>query len=495
MTINTSPFGIQWGSTGGRASGEVHYPPARSSDNKQKTALGLPFRGMPDRKRNIVWSAAALVAAAACACGQQGPFSDAELAILRTYVLVPLPADESNVYADRADAARLGKKLYFDARFSGPLGPHNLGVAAGGLGAPGETGKVACASCHDPGQAGADRRSLPGPTSLGAGYTTRNAPTVFNAAYSPLWQFWDGHADSLWSQALSPPEGPAECNSSRLAVVHVLADHYRADWDGVFGAGAMPDLSDVTRFPRQGKPGDPAYDAMAVADRRTIDELYVRFGKAIAAYERRLVSTAFEPSAFDRFMAGDEQAMNPAAIRGARLFVGAAGCNECHRGATFSDFRFHNIGIPQTGPYVPAVDLGRRAGIDALVGSAFNRDSAFSDKPQAQHIAALTPLDPTTPFHPTDGQFKTPSLRNVARTAPYMHDGAYATLWDVVDHYNFGGSTGQYAGDKDPAIAPLRLTDAELGDVVEFLRALDDGPPLATADFPEGLIAPPPLPP
>jgi len=450
---------------------------------------------MQDRTRKIVWSGIALAAIAMGACSGDGQFSDAELATLRTYTLSALPLDESNAYADRADVARLGKQLYFEARFSGALSAYHLAGIPGSLGTPGETGKIACASCHDPGHAGADRRSLPGSTSLGAAYTTRNAPTVFNAAYSPLWQFWDGHADSLWSQALSPPEGDAECNSSRLAVAHVLADHFRAQYDAVFGDGAMPDLSDLSRFPAAGKPGEPAFDDMPIEDKQTINEIYVNFGKAIAAYERRLVSTAFEPSPFDKLMAGDDQAMSPAAIRGARLFVGRAGCNECHRGATFSDFRFHNVGAPQKGTYVPAVDLGRYAGIDTLVKSPFNRDSVFSDKPQAQHIAALTPLDPTAPYHPTDGQFKTPTLRNVARTAPYMHDGAYATLWDVVDHYNFGGSSGQYAGTKDPAIAPLMLTDAELGDVVEFLRALDDGPPLPTDDFPEGLIAPPPLPP
>ena len=85
-----------------------------------------------------------------------------------------------------------------------------------------------------PADAGADHRSLPR-DQPGRGYTDRNAPTVFNAAYSPLWQFWDGHADSLWSQALSPPEGAAECNGSRLGVAHVLADHYRAEYEAVFG--------------------------------------------------------------------------------------------------------------------------------------------------------------------------------------------------------------------------------------------------------------------
>ena len=118
-----------------------------------------------------------------------------------------LPADPSNSYAELVGAAQLGKKLYFEARFSGPLGPYNVPGTNGSLGAAGETGKVGCASCHNPATGGADHRSLPNATSLGAGYTSRNSPSVINAAYSPLWQFWDGRADSLWSQALAPPEG------------------------------------------------------------------------------------------------------------------------------------------------------------------------------------------------------------------------------------------------------------------------------------------------
>ena len=98
---------------------------------------------------------------------------------------------------------------------------------------------------------------------------------------------------------------------------------------------------------------------MLEMDQHTVNRIYANFGKAIAAYERRLVSSAFNPSKFDLFMAGDETAMSPAAIRGARLFVGRAGCAECHRGAMFTDYSFHNIGVPQTGQYPPATDDGR----------------------------------------------------------------------------------------------------------------------------------------
>ena len=122
----------------------------------------------------------------------------------------------------------------------------------------------------------------------------------------------------------------------------------------------------------------------------------------------------------------------------------------------------------------------------------FTRGGGFSDDTtETAYLSELTGPPPDRLL----GQFKTPTLRNVAKTAPYMHDGVYQTLWDVVNHYNFGGVTGQYQGTRDPAVAPLMLTDAELGDLVEFLRALDDGPPLPSNDFPEGLLAPPPLPP
>ena len=184
-------------------------------------------------------------------------------------------------------------------------------------------------------------------------YTTRNAPTVFNAAYSPLWQFWDGRADSLWSQALSPPEGAAECNGSRLAVAHVLLR-------------SLPRR--VRRRVRRRRDARPVGHHPVSARRQArragvrphdlrgqdaVNEIYAHFGKAIAAYERRLVSSAFEPSPFDGFMAGDD----PGDVAGGdprrRLFVGRAGCNECHRGAMFTDFAFHNVGAPQTGKYVP----------------------------------------------------------------------------------------------------------------------------------------------
>ena len=425
-----------------------------------------------------------LAAAALGGCQPQGPLSPSDMAVLRTFALVPLPADGTNAVADSVIAARLGKQLFFNPRAAGPLGLHDVAGVNGSLGNAGQTGKVACASCHNLAVAGIDRRSMPAATSLGAGYTLRNAPTVINAAYSPLWQFWDGRTDSLWSQALSPPEGDNEEATSRLGVAHFLADHYGAPYSGVFGP--MPDISSL---PAAGKPGDPDWDSMTEADKETVNRIFSNFGKAIEAYERRLVSPAFQPSAFDRFLAGDQAALSPAAVAGAQIFIGRGGCQECHRGPLFSDFQFHNIGAPQEGQYSPPIDTGRTAGIPVVMASVFDRSGAFSDDKGATDTAGLVPTDSDV------GSFKTPSLRNVSKTAPYMHDGAYGDLWEVVNHYNFGGDTELYSGERDPAINPLLLGDAELDDLIEFLASLEDGDPLPTGDFPEGLTTPPPLPP
>ena len=425
------------------------------------------------------------------ACTDETTFTAEEMDALKAYQL-PLnpPTNPSNRVADDPRAAVIGKKFFFDPRFSGTLGPANDGATNGSLGMAGATGKVSCYSCHQLEAGGADHRSRPLATSLGVNYGLRNSPTIVNVAFSDIthggWQLWDGRKDSLWAQALGPMEGPNEAAGSRLQFAHIIYDHYRTEYEAVFGA--LPDLSDTTRFPPTGKPGQPTFDTMQAADKVAINRVHSNIGKSIEAFERRLVSTSFEPSPFDQMLAGDETAMTPGAIRGARLFVGKAACDECHRGPTFSDGKFHNIGCPQTGQNVPSIDVGRTKGITTVKADIFNRSGAFSDVADESHLVNLVEQE-------TDvGAFKTPSLRNVEKTAPYMHDGVYTTMWDVVAHYNFGGGTGTYSGSKEAAVSPLLLSEREMDDLVEFLRSLSDGPPRGTELFPEGLVAPPVLP-
>src|SRR5205814_5979480 len=251
--------------------------------------------------------------------------------------LPALPTSPSNTFADNPAAAELGQQFFYDKRFSGPVIE-----ASDDLGPVGTMATMSCATCHDPARGGADIRPL-GATSRGAAWTGRNAPTVINAVHSP-WIFWDGRRDSLWSQALGPIEGGAEMNSGRLQVARVIFDKYREPYEKLFGA--MPGMEDVDRFPPAGKPGLPAFDNMAAPDKTAVNRVFANFGKAIEAYERKLVDKS---SKFDRFLAGDDTALSAQAQRGARLFVGKAACNECHSGPMLADGKFHNHGVPHHG--------------------------------------------------------------------------------------------------------------------------------------------------
>jgi cytochrome c peroxidase len=383
------------------------------------------------------------------------------------------PTNPSNRVADDARAAALGQAFFFDTRFSGPL------AVASDLGAVGESGRVACATCHDPANGGSDHRSNPPNASTAAGRTGRNAPTVLNAAFQS-WQFWDGRKDSLWAQALGPVESPVEHNFSRLEVVHLIAKipAYRKEFTAIFGS-IPAELTDASRFPAKGKPGDAAYEAMTQADKAVVNAIYAGFGKAIEAYERKLVGG---DSAFDTYMAGDVTAMSESAVRGAKLFVGAASCNTCHAGPNFTDDKFHNIGVKQEGLSIGETDLGRAKGADQCKEDLFNRAGAFSDAKNGQHLDGLSVTNVMI------GAFRTPSLRNLAHSAPYMHTGSLGTLADVVRFYAEGGATEGFSGSKDPLVKKLDLTEAEQRDVVAFMDAL------TSKALPRDLVTAPVLP-
>ncbi len=157
--------------------------------------------------------------------------------------------------------------------------------------------------------------------------------------------------------------------------------------------------------------------------------------KAIATFERSVVSTN---SAYDKYMQGDENAMSSAAVNGMKLFFGKAKCSICHNGPVLTDSGFHNIGVKQHGPLTE--DLGR-----------FNISKDDFDK----------------------GAFKTPGLRSISQSAPYMHDGSEATLKGVVEFYNRGGDVAE---NRSAFITPLELSEQEVLELVEFLKALDGEP-------------------
>lgn len=334
-----------------------------------------------------------------------------------TQVGLPLEALRAAIPADNPqtpEKIQLGKLLFFDGRLSAD-------------------GTVACSTCHDPARAFTDGR----PTSIGikgrAGQ--RNAPTVLNAVFNKT-QFWDGRVNTLEQQAALPIVNPVEMGQRSLdAAAKEIAQigDYDSRFRGVFGR--PPNGPDLVR--------------------------------AIAAYERTLVS--FD-SPFDRFVAGDKNAINESAKRGWELFNTRARCNKCHalseqtRDTTyFTDNDFHNIGIGTIRHNVVALAAKAQQLVDS-------RNAAAIDNAAIQTEMSALGRFLVTKKEADIASFKTPDLRNVLITGPYFHDGSQETLWDVLDHYNKGDGLHDPYLDRD--IQPLALSEGDIDDVVAFLASL-----------------------
>lgn len=384
------------------------------------------------------------------------PRERAQLRELWIGSLEPLPADPSNAVADDPSAAELGHRLFFDTRFS-------------------STGTVSCASCHQP-----DLEFQDGvPLAQGVGTTDRRTMPIAGMAYSP-WQFWDGRKDSQWAQALGPLESPVEHGGDRTHFVHLVARHYRAAYETVFGP--MPA---VAHLPAHAGPvPDPAaraaWERMPPADREVVNRVFANIGKAIAAYERRIQPGE---SRFDRYVAGlVATGRAPAGVltadeeAGARLFIGKAGCVNCHNGPLLTNHGFHNTGVPAV-QGLPE-DRGRATGASQVLADEFNCRSRYSDAGPGD-CAELDFLVDTG--HELERAFKVPSLRGVAERAPYMHAGQLATLADVIAHYDRAPAAPAGHSELDP----LRLTVRERRQLEAMLRTLSaplQAPPAFLAD-------------
>ena len=308
----------------------------------------------------------------------------------------------------------LGQKLFFERSLS-------------------VDGTVSCSTCHDPQLAFTDRKPLS--VGIKGRLGQRNAPTILNALYNKT-QFWDGRVNTLEEQAANPIVNAFEMGHPTLdtAVAQIASvEEYQQAFQRVFGR--PPNGPDLLR--------------------------------AIASYERTQLS--FD-SPFDRFIAGDNNAIDASAKRGWELFNTQARCNKCHaltdtqRDVTvFTDNDFHNIGIGIIRHNVVA--LARQA--EQLIKSG---DTAAIDRAAIQTDMSALGRFLITKKDKDIASFKTPDIRNVLVTGPYFHDGSQETLWDVIDHYNKGDGLQNPYLDED--IQPLALTETDIDDLVAFMASL-----------------------
>ncbi len=382
--------------------------------------------------------------------------------------LPALPPDPGNRYADNPKAAALGQKLFFDTRYS-----------AGGT--------LSCATCHVPELSFTDGLAK----ARGVGEASRGSPSLLGIAHSP-WFFWDGRSDSLWSQSLGPLESEVEHGGNRYQYARILFrdDSYRKMYEEIFGP--LPDLSDSNRFPR----GTSNLSDLSEADRKAVTRIFVNMGKAIAAYERLLMPG---PSRFDRYVeavlagtSSETDILSDNELAGMKLFFGKAMCITCHQGPLFTNHGFHNIGVrnPDADQWssLPLfrmvrdsadIDVGRYHGVQEALKSEFNCLSEYSDAKE-EDCGELRFAN--TRYPDTLGAFKVPTLRNIAKTAPYMHAGQFADLPKVLEHYN----KAPQAPSGHSELLPLDLSATELHQLESFLNSLDSPP-----DVPPALLRQP----
>ncbi|MES3003561.1 MAG: cytochrome c peroxidase [Pseudomonadota bacterium] len=375
------------------------------------------------------------------------------VASMRLDALGPPSADTSNAVEKLPAAVALGKRLFNDPRFS-------------------RNGLVSCASCHSP-----DKQFQDGlPVGKGVGLGSRRSMPIVDAGHSP-WMFWDGRKDSLWSQALGPLEDAVEHGGNRTRFARVLAMHYQAEYEALFGR--MPQLSGLPQDagPNGSADEKSAWSTLPEPRRTEVSRVFANMGKAIAAYEKTL---HYGDSRFDNYAkalasrdARGQQVLTPGEVNGLRLFIGKAQCLTCHNGPLFTDQSFHNTGVPQRDASQP--DRGRAAALAKVKQDEFNCLGPFSDaKADAcQELAFMS-----TDGKGLEGAFKTPSLRNVALRAPYMHAGQFASVDDAIRHYvnapaaTVGHTELAHGAPGHTERPPIQLSEREIRDVAAFLGTL-----------------------
>lgn len=323
----------------------------------------------------------------------------------------PLLVGKDNATDSRRVA--LGRKLYFDTRLS-------------------RDGTLSCATCHDVSRGFADGRNAS--EGIGGQVGRRNAPTTLNAMFFQT-QFWDGRATTLEDQARLPIVNPIEMGmpDEKTALAAIAGDPtYQRDFQAAYGRA-------------------PSFDDLA---------------RALAAFQRTLV---FLDAPLDRFLAGDADAVGADARAGWVLFNGKGRCVSCHHmngsNPIGTNNKFHNVGVS-----------ARHQNFEALAMRALVELQKDGSQEHMDRMALESDFSELGRFVVTRnvsdiGAFKTMQVRNVGVTAPYMHDGSMATLWDVMDHYNRGGEANAYL---DGGIEPLNLTDREVDQMVAFLFSLTD---------------------
>jgi cytochrome c peroxidase len=336
------------------------------------------------------------------------------------------PRDPSNRASGKPAAIGFGAVLFHDVRLS-------------------RLGNLSCAGCHQPAKGFGDGL----PVGVGLQPLTRNTLGLLDVALQ-RWYGWDGANDNLWAQSLRPLLDAREMGGSLAGVAQAVR--------------GQPELREGYR------------QAFGTAPGMDDERVAVDVAKALAAYQETLRSGRTPFDAFrDAVQRGDRSAAAAypmAAQRGLALFLGRGRCYVCHSGPNFSNGEFGDIGVPY---FIGKgqVDPGRHGGIQSLLTSRYNLLGPYNDDASR---GSATSTRHVRLEHRQFGEFKVPSLRNLARTAPYMHNGSLRTLREVLRHYSELDENRLHA-DGERILVPLKLTPDETEDLLAFLDSLNETAP------------------
>lgn len=353
-------------------------------------------------------------------------FTEAERISILTHGPWPMEfqLDKSNQLSGNQVAIEFGKNLFFDPRLS-------------------NNKKFSCASCHQPEKNFTDGLDL-SRSADDKKFLHRNTPSLLNLAHE-RWFGWGGESDSLWSHSIRPLLAKEEMgNTPETIKTYILS---------------QPDYKKTYSLLLNQSPKN-----------HSSEQVLVNIAKTLAAFQETLITG---PSSFDQFRnamkANDTKKMAEyplSAQRGLQIFIGKGRCNVCHIGGNFSNGEFSDIGIPffvENG-----VDFGRYQGIETVKASPYNRLGKYSDTQEESQIWWTKQVYLQ---HKNFGEFKVPSLRNIALTGPYMHNGSLATLEDVINHYDNIDLERLHA-DGESILQPLNLSQQERSDLLSFLVSL-----------------------
>ncbi|MEO9275399.1 cytochrome c peroxidase [Marinomonas sp. 5E14-1] len=351
-------------------------------------------------------------------------FNEQDMAFIRSLGPWPVEAtpDTSNRFSQQEQAIELGRQLFFDRRLSADS-------------------FISCADCHQPNQAFQDGIAL----NKGLNVLHRNTSSLINIGHRP-WYGWGGEHDSLWSQSIRPMLAATEMHTDISKLKATLEQD--AYFQCAFQQATQQTLQSLSE-----------------------EDFLITLGKLLASYQETIRS---EKSPFDRYrdqllkQEKSTPALSISAQKGLKLFVGEGRCVFCHSGPNLTNGEFGDIGVPFFINNGQSVDKGRYQGIQSLRKDPYNLLGKYNDDPsksnalRTQHLQTL---------HRNWGEFKVPSLRNVAQTAPYMHNGSIATLAEVIDFYSELNEERLHA-DGEKILRPLHWSQEEKINMVDFLTSL-----------------------